>query len=225
MNELTSLGLILLLALLAGHLVKVVRIPEVTGYLLAGVALGPSMLGWLSRENLLAMGVMSEVALGLILFSVGTVFEFGMLRRIGRRVVVLTMAESLLAAVIVTAGMLAVGQSWQIACLLGAIAIATAPASTLMVVRECDSAGPLTDTSSGSSRSTTCCCITIYSLLAAGIDLTHGRRRAAEALAVAVFRGPRSLWCGRSWGRRRSGSCWGCCSRDGRRRSSNRERC
>ena len=187
MNELTSLGLILLLALLAGHLVKVVRIPEVTGYLLAGVALGPSMLGWLSRENLLAMGVMSEVALGLILFSVGTVFEFGMLRRIGSRVVVLTMAESLLAAVIVTAGMLAVGQTWQIACLLGAIAIATAPASTLMVVRECDSAGPLTEYLLGIIAINNLLCITIYSLLAAGIDLTHAVG-GTEALAVAVFR-------------------------------------
>jgi Kef-type K+ transport system membrane component KefB len=53
MNELTSLGLILLLALLAGHLVKVMRIPEVTGYLLAGMALGPSALGWLSHDNLI----------------------------------------------------------------------------------------------------------------------------------------------------------------------------
>ena len=51
MDALTSLGLILLLALLAGHLVKVVRIPEVTGYILAGIALGPSILGWVSAEN------------------------------------------------------------------------------------------------------------------------------------------------------------------------------
>ena len=50
-NELLSVGLILLLALLAGHVVKVVRVPEVTGYILAGIALGPSGLHWLSSEN------------------------------------------------------------------------------------------------------------------------------------------------------------------------------
>src|ERR671924_164744 len=84
-NELTSIGLILLLALLAGHLVKVLKVPEGTGYILVGVALGPSVLGWLSQENLAALGVLSEVALGLILFSVGAVFEFSLFRRIGRQ--------------------------------------------------------------------------------------------------------------------------------------------
>ena len=64
MNELTSIGLILLLALMAGHLVKVLRVPEVTGYILVGIALGPSVLGWLSADNLVALGVLSEVALG-----------------------------------------------------------------------------------------------------------------------------------------------------------------
>ena len=76
MNELASLGLILLLALLAGHLVRFIRVPEVTGYILAGVALGPSVLGWVSYENLAALQILSEVALGLILFSIGSVFEF-----------------------------------------------------------------------------------------------------------------------------------------------------
>ena len=145
MNELTSLGLILLLALLAGHLVKVVRIPEVTGYILAGIALGPSVLGWVTAENLTALEVLSEVALGLILFSIGSVFQFSRFRRLGRQFLYLTLAESVLASVIVTVSVLALGQPWQVALLLGAIAIATAPASTLMVIRECDSSGPLTD--------------------------------------------------------------------------------
>ncbi|HLA41432.1 MAG TPA: cation:proton antiporter, partial [Candidatus Glassbacteria bacterium] len=98
MNELSSLGLILLLALLAGHLVKFLRIPEVTGYILAGVALGPSVLGWVSHENLSTLGIFSEVTLGLILFSVGFVFEFSRFRRIGRRILFLTLMESSLAA-------------------------------------------------------------------------------------------------------------------------------
>lgn len=172
MDSLTSLGLILLLALLAGHLVRVVRVPEVTGYILAGVALGPSMLGWLSHDNLITMSVFSEVALGLILFSVGSVFEFSRFRRIGRKVLILTLVESVMAASIVTVGALVLGQAWQVALLLGAIAIATAPASTLMVIREADSAGPLTESLLGIIAVNNLLCITTYSVVAAVIDLS-----------------------------------------------------
>ena len=174
MDELTSLGLILLLALLAGHLVKVVKIPEVTGYIIAGIALGPSVLGWVSAENLLALKVMSEVALGLILFSIGSVFEFSRFRRIGRQVLYLTLVESVLASLLVTAGIVVLGQPWQVALLLGAVAIATAPASTLMVIRECDSAGPLTDNMLGIIAVNNLLCITVYALVAATIDLASG---------------------------------------------------
>ena len=174
MNELTSLGLILLLALLAGHLVKVVRIPEVTGYILAGIALGPSVLGWVTAENLTALEVLSEVALGLILFSIGSVFQFSRFRRLGRQFLYLTLAESVLASVIVTVSVLALGQPWQVALLLGAIAIATAPASTLMVIRECDSSGPLTDNLLGIIAVNNLFCISAYALVAATIDLASG---------------------------------------------------
>jgi Kef-type K+ transport system membrane component KefB len=173
-NELTSIGLILLLALMAGHLVKVLRVPEVTGYILVGVALGPSVLGWLSHENLVALGILSEVALGLILFSVGAVFEFSLFRRIGRPVLLITLAESAAAAVLVTGGALWAGQPWTVALLLGTIATATAPASTLMVVREVDSAGPLTDHLLGILAVNNLLCISLFGLVAASIDLTTG---------------------------------------------------
>lgn len=171
MNELTSIGLILLLALMAGHLVKALRIPEVTGYILVGVALGPSMLGWLSSDNLAALGVLSEVALGLILFSVGAVFEFSLFRRIGRQVLFVTLLESAAAAMLVTGGALALGQSWPVAFLLGTIATATAPASTLMVIRECDSAGPLTDRVLGIIAVNNLLCMSLFGLVAALVDL------------------------------------------------------
>jgi Kef-type K+ transport system membrane component KefB len=172
MNSLSSLGLILLLALLAGHLVRFVRVPEVTGYILVGVALGPSVLGWVSHGNLNALEMLSEVALGLILFSIGSVFEFDRFRRIGRQILFLTLAESSLAAGLVTVGMLILGLPWETSFLLGAIAIATAPASTLMVIRETDSRGPLTDNLLGIIAVNNVLCIVAYSLVASTIDLT-----------------------------------------------------
>lgn len=189
MNELTSLGLILLLALMAGHLVKVFRIPEVTGYIFVGVALGPSMLGWLTQDNLLALGVLSEVALGLILFSVGAVFEFSLFRRIGRQVFFVTVLESFAAAVLVGGGAVALSQPWPIALLLGSIAMATAPASTLMVIRECDSAGQLTDSLLGIIAVNNLLCMSMYGLVAAAVDLTTGWPgvAASEMLYRSVF--------------------------------------
>lgn len=174
MNELASLGLILLLALLAGHLVQFLRVPEVTGYILAGVMLGPSVLGWVSARNLAALEVLSEVALGLILFSIGAVFEVERFRKVGRPILYITLMESLLAGGLVFGGMLLLGQAWQVAALLGAIAIATAPASTLMVIRECDSEGPLTSTLMGIIAINNIVCLTMFSVVSAAINLASG---------------------------------------------------
>lgn len=171
MSELTSLGLILLFALLVGHLVKFARVPEVTGYLIAGMLVGPSVLGWVSHENLQALHVFSEVGLGLILFSIGGVFELARLRGIGPRLVTLTAAESLLAAALVCVGMLLAGQPWQVALLLGAIAVETGAASTLMVIRENNAAGPFTETLTGVIGLNNIFALVAFSLVAAALDL------------------------------------------------------
>jgi len=172
MNELSSLGLILLVALLAGHLVKFVRLPEVVGYIAIGVVVGPSVMGWISQENLATLSVFSQVALGLILFSVGSIFDFERVQSVGLRVLRVTLAESLLAAILVSAVMLAMGQSWQVSLLLGSIAMATAPASSLMVIRECNASGPLTDTLLGVIGVNNILCLTAFAAVAAVIDLS-----------------------------------------------------
>lgn len=190
MNELSSLGLILLLALMAGHLVKFIRVPEVTGYLLAGVALGPSVLGWVSHENLTALEIFSEVALGLILFSIGSVFEFGLIQRIGRNVLLLTLIESLLACATVIMVMLLGGQQWQVALLLGVIAMETAAASTLMVMRECNAEGPLTETLTGIIALNNIFCLVGFGIASAVIGLASGAGEPLsfwEAVYTAVY--------------------------------------
>ncbi len=186
MNELSSLGLILLLALLSGHLVRVLRIPEVTGYILAGMALGPSVLGWLSHENIHALEALSEVALGLILFSIGAVFEASLVRRIGRKIVRLTLVESIFAAGSVLAVMLVLGLEWQVSLLLAAVSIATAPASTLMVLRECNARGPLSDALLGIIAVNNIVCLIAYLTCAAVVDLVAGWGQ--QSLGETVFR-------------------------------------
>lgn len=174
MNELASLGLILLFALLAGHLVKELRVPEVTGYLLAGVVLGPSGVEWVDAENLEALEVVSEVTLGLILLSVGSVFEVHRFRDRGGRLLALTLAESMTASLLVGGGLTLIGLPWQAALLLGAMAIETAPGSTLMVIRECRGAGPVSQTLLGVIAVNNVCCLMAFSLVASFIDVTSG---------------------------------------------------
>jgi Kef-type K+ transport system membrane component KefB len=145
MNEILSVGLILMFALMAGHLAQLVRVPEVTGYLLVGVLIGPSALDLISHENITTLGFLSDVALGLILFNIGSIFEASNFRRVGPGVVRVTLWEASLAFVLVCGVLVLSGMTWPLALLLGVVAMETAPATTLMVLNEYDAQGPMTD--------------------------------------------------------------------------------
>jgi Kef-type K+ transport system membrane component KefB len=144
MNEILSVGLILMSALLAGHLAQLARVPEVTGYLLVGVLIGPSALDLISHENITTLGFLSDVALGLILFNIGAIFEASNFRQVGPGVVRVTLWEASLAFALVCLVLVMFGMSWPLALLLGVVAMETAPATTLMVLNEYDAEGPMT---------------------------------------------------------------------------------
>lgn len=145
MNEILSVGLVLVSALLAGHLAQLIRVPEVTGYLLVGVLIGPATFDLINHDDIRTLGFLSEVALGLILFNIGSIFEAENFRLVGRGVMRVTLWEASLAFTLVVAGLLASGLAWPMALLLGVVAMETAPATTLMVLNEYDARGPMTD--------------------------------------------------------------------------------
>jgi len=144
-NEILSVGLILMAALVAGHLAQLIRVPEVTGYLLVGVAIGPASLDFISHGNLATLGFLSDVALGLILFNIGAIFEVSNFQRVGPGVMRVTLWEATLAFVLVAVVLLAAGLTLPLALLLAVVAMETAPATTLMVLNEYDAKGPMTD--------------------------------------------------------------------------------
>jgi Kef-type K+ transport system membrane component KefB len=145
MNEILSVGLILMAALLAGHLAQLARVPEVTGYLLIGVIMGPSALDLISHENITTLGFLSDVALGLILFNIGAIFEASNFRQVGPGVVRVTLWEATLAFVLVCLVLGLSGMALPLVLLLGVVAMETAPATTLMVLNEYDAEGPMTN--------------------------------------------------------------------------------
>jgi len=145
MTALLALGLAMVFGLIFNRIAKKLYLPNVTGYLLAGILIGPFILNILSVEMLPQLNIIVEVALGFVAFSIGGEFKLSYIKKIGTSVLAITCFEAVGATIITTIGLLALGFDISIALTLGAIAAATAPAATLMVVRQYKAKGPVTD--------------------------------------------------------------------------------
>ena len=159
MDTLLSVSIALLVGLLMTRAFKPLKLPSVTAYLIAGVLIGPYCLGRIgiaglgfnSADAVHSLSLISEVALGFIAFSIGSEFRLEDLKKIGKQAVVIGIFQALAATLFVNAALyivhLIMPDKLSVPQLitLGAIATATAPAATLMVVRQYKAKGPLTD--------------------------------------------------------------------------------
>ena len=153
-----SIALAMFAGVLATRVTKLFNMPDVTAYLIAGILIGPvglgrlgiEGLGFTSYESLAGLDLISNLALGFIAFAIGTEFMLPKLKKVGKQAVVIGLAEALGAVVLVTAVLLILHfimpdkVSTPTAILLGAIASATAPAATLLVVRQFKAKGAVT---------------------------------------------------------------------------------
>ena len=158
MSTLLSVSVAVLAGLLMTRVFNLWRLPDVTAYLVAGVLIGPYFLGsmhidglgFVSGQAVSSLGLISEVALGFIAFSIGNEFRLEDLKATGRQAAVIGVFQALTATALVDAALFAVHvllpETLSLAQVitLGAIATATAPAATLMVVRQYKAKGPLT---------------------------------------------------------------------------------
>jgi Kef-type K+ transport system membrane component KefB len=145
-NILTVIGLVLAVAFLGSKAFQRVGIPQVVGFIVIGVAMGPSLLNVVPTELGEELIFISEIALGLIGFDMGSHLLFNELRRLGRSIVFILLCEALGTFALVTVGVYAITQSWHTALIFGALSSATAPAATVDVLAEYDAKGPLTTT-------------------------------------------------------------------------------
>ncbi len=146
MNVLLAIGIAMAVGLLLSRVAKKLNLPNVTGYLIAGLIVGPYCLGVFQSETLEAVSAITSVALGFIAFSIGGEFKLANLRRVGTKALVITIFQAVAAVALVDAALIILGFDMPIALTLGAIATATAPAATLMVVRQYKAHGPMTNT-------------------------------------------------------------------------------
>lgn len=140
-----SFGLLLIAALAAGQAALWLRLPRVTAYLLVGLVLGPHVARVVPLEHLEHFHPLRDMAIALVLFHMGCHFSFSHFRKILRGALRLSAGELAMTVLLVTVGMLFVGQTWQLAVLFGILALATAPATTVLVLQENESEGPVTE--------------------------------------------------------------------------------
>jgi Kef-type K+ transport system membrane component KefB len=134
---LIGLAIILFTGFLVTRVTKLLKLPNVTAYILAGVLLGPFVLGAVSSSMIEGMSFVSDIALAFIAFGVGRYFSLATLKTTGKKVIVITFFEAIVAGVFVTlATKFIFNTEWSFALLLGATATATAPASTVMTIRQ-----------------------------------------------------------------------------------------
>ncbi len=140
-----STGLLLLVGFLFGQLSEKIKLPAITGYILAGVMIGDSGLKLIRHENMEMLFVLSEVTLSFIAVIIGGEFSFYKLKMYGKNIVILTLSQMFLTFFLVSFGLLFLGLPNYISFLLGAISAATAPAATVVIVQKLKAKGIFVD--------------------------------------------------------------------------------
>ena len=160
MPTLLSLSIALFAGLMLSRIAKKLQLPAVTAYLIAGILIGPYCLGalgvpgigFISMTDVKSYSIICDVALGFIAFSIGNEFRLSELKHIGKQAAVIGVLQAVVATLLVDAALIGLHfampdkLSLPAAIVLGAVASATAPAATLMVVRQYKAKGPLTST-------------------------------------------------------------------------------
>mgnify|MGYP000861284051 FL=1 len=142
-----SVAFMLLFGFAMTRITKLLKLPNVTAYILAGILIGPYCLGLIPQRIIDGMDFLSDIALAFIAFSTGEFFRFSTLKKSGAKVMVITVCEALLASVvvfIVTFFVLRLDLAFSV--VLAALASATAPASTVMTIRQTGAKGDFVDT-------------------------------------------------------------------------------
>lgn len=146
-KTIVSISLMLFSGFLATRVTKKLRLPNVTGYILAGIALGPFCFNIIPQSIVSGMDFIADIALAFIAFSTGEFFQFETLKKNGMKVIIITIFEALLASILVfIVCYFLLGVDYSFSLVLASLAAATAPASTVMTIRQLGASGDFVDT-------------------------------------------------------------------------------
>ncbi len=175
-----SLGLLLLCGYFAGRLAGLIGLPAITGYIVAGLALGDSVAGIVTHHATARLQPVTEVALAFIAITIGGEFQLPKLRRSGAKILVITLLEAFLAFLVVSTVLRFLGLEAWLALLLGGIAAATAPAATVVIVRELKVHGEFVDYLYGVVAFDDAIAVLLFSIILAMVTPLLGAAGAAD---------------------------------------------
>ncbi|MBU5485681.1 cation:proton antiporter [Clostridium sp. MSJ-11] len=147
MDLLLKIGILLFAGVIGGRVAKHFKLPNVTGYLVAGLFIGVSFLGIITEQDMPSFSIVNEVALAAIAFSIGSEFLLKDMLKVGKSILIITLAEAIGAVILVFLVTYYVfNQSFPFSIVIASMSAATAPAATMMVIKQYKAHGPLTRT-------------------------------------------------------------------------------
>ena len=186
-HPLFTVGIMLVMGYFIGTLAEKVKLPEITGFILAGLIMGSTVTGIVPRHMEESLRVVTEVALGLIALTIGGEFYWAKLKRMGKEVVIITIVQISITFLIVSIGLFLFRMPLPFALLLGAIASATAPAATVAIVQSLRAHGVFIDYLYGVVALDDAGCVILFSIIfAIASGMLMGDAALVEAAGHAV---------------------------------------
>lgn len=166
MNPFISLGIALIVGVACGKLMNRFKVPAVAGYIIGGLLLGSSVFNIISGDTINQMSFISDFALCIIAFNIGSELEIPVIKQLGKSIFIIAFFEAIGAFILVSAVSYFITKDPAIALILGSVSAATAPAATVMVLRELNAKGPLTSTLLGVVAVDDAICLIIFAMAA-----------------------------------------------------------
>lgn len=166
-NLIFGVGALLLAGFVGGKIASRLRLPTISGYVVAGLILGPSVLNVVPDHVVESLAPVPHIALGLIAITIGSEFRIGRMRQSGRNILIITTVQLLTTFAVVAMALWAFDAPLPMALLLGAIASATAPAATVAIASELRARGPMVSTLFGVVALDDAFCITLFGFIMA----------------------------------------------------------
>jgi Kef-type K+ transport system membrane component KefB len=183
-----SVGILLFIGYFAGQLAEKINLPSITGFIITGLFMGEGVLGIVSHDMAHSLTSVTEIALGIIALTIGGEFSLTKIKKFGPIVFILTLIQAFLTFILVTFAMMVVGIAFHYSVILGVVATATAPAATVVVIRQLRARGEFVDYLYGIVAFDDAVCVVLFSIVFALVSPTIAEI-AAHAEHSGVFAG------------------------------------
>ncbi len=179
-----TLGILLAVSLLVGVFGEILRLPKVTAYLGVGILFGPAALNLVPTHQIEELNPLLKLAMGLVLFQLGCQFPKSRLLALKNRVLPMAFGEMGVTFLLVALSIWLATGELGLGLLLGALALATAPATTLLVLREAKSEGPVTDLAGGLVAVNNFASIVVFEIIFVGFQFMQGNLQSPVTLEI-----------------------------------------